>query len=81
MRWNAAINYTMLKSEALIFKLSVFDILKTNLNINSVANRNMITTIQTNTLPQYVMLTATYNVRPYGGPKKKVGGRDALFLF
>ncbi len=81
VRWNAAINYTTLKTDALVFKLSVFDILKTNVNFSSSVNRNMITSSQTNTLPQYVMLTATYNVRPSGAPKKKVGGRDSFFLF
>jgi len=81
IRWNAAINYTVLKSEALVFRLSIFDILKTNINLNSYANRNMITINQTNTLPQYVMLGATYNVRPYGAAKKKVGGREKFLPF
>jgi len=81
LRWNAAVNYTMLKTEALGFKLSVFDILNTNISYNSFASRNMITFSQTNTLPQYVMLTATYNVKPYGGGKRKVGGRERLLLF
>jgi hypothetical protein len=80
-RWNAALNYTMLKSEALVFRLAVFDILKTNINFRSNVNGNTSYSTQTNTLPQYFMLTATYNVRPYGGAKKKVGGRDGLFLF
>ncbi|GAB2813816.1 outer membrane beta-barrel protein [Ferruginibacter profundus] len=80
-RWNAAVNYTMLKSEALVFKLSVFDILNTNINYTSSTFRNLINTNQTNTLPQYMMLTATYNVRPYGSGNKKVGGRERLFLF
>lgn len=81
VRWNAAVNFTMLKSEALVLKISVFDILKTNNNIYAFVNRNMITTIKTNTLEQYLMTTLTYNVRPYGGAKKKVGGRERLFLF
>jgi outer membrane receptor protein involved in Fe transport len=77
VRWNAAINVTALKSEALVFRLSVFDILKSNLNINSFANRNMLTTTQTNPLSQYGMLTATYNVRPMAA--KKNSGKSALF--
>ena len=80
-RWNAALNYTMLKTEALVFRLSVFDILKTNINFRSNVNGNTFYSNQTNTLPQYFMLTATYNVRPYGAAKRKVGGRDGLFLF
>lgn len=81
VRWNAAINYTMLKSEALVLKLYVFDILKTNRSQWSSVNRNMITNFQTNTLTQYGLATLTYNVRPYGSAKKKVGGRERLFLF
>lgn len=79
-RWNAAVNFTMLKSEALVLKLSVFDILKTNRNQYALVNRNMITRVETNTLPQYFMTTITYNVRP-NGIKKKVGGKERLFLF
>jgi hypothetical protein len=81
VRWNAAVNFTMLKSEALVLKLSVFDILKTNNNVYAYVNRNMLTTSQTNTLEQYFMATLTYNVRPYGSAKRKVGGRERLFLF
>jgi len=81
VRWNAAINYAFLKSEALVLKLSVFDILKSNNNIYAYANRNMLTTNQTNVMEQYFMATVTYNVRPYGGAKKKIGGRERLFLF
>ncbi len=80
VRWNAAVNYTMLKSEALVLKLYVFDILKTNRNTYSYVNRNMLTVYQTNTLSQYGLATLTYNIRPYGA-KKKVGGRERLFLF
>lgn len=81
VRWNAAVNYTMLKSEALVLKLYIFDILKTNRNLYSYVNRNMITVFQTNALTQYGLATLTYNVRPYGSTKKKVGGRERLFLF
>lgn len=81
VRWNAALNYTMLKSEALVLKLYVFDILKTNKNLYSNANRNVLTVYETNTLSQYGLATLTYNVRPYGSAKKKVGGRERLFLF
>lgn len=80
VRWNAAVNFTMLKNEAGVLKLSVFDILDQNRNLWSSANRNMIATTQTNALPQYFMGTFTYNVRP-AGVKKKVGGRERLFLF
>lgn len=80
VRWNAAVNFTMLRDETGVLRLSVFDILDQNKNISAYANRNMITTSQTNALTQYFMATFTYNVRP-GGVKKKVGGRERLFLF
>lgn len=81
VRWNAALNYTMLKSEALVLKLYVFDILKTNKSLYSNVNRNVIMVYQTNTLTQYGLATLTYNVRPYNSARKKVGGKERLFLF
>lgn len=80
VRWNAAINFTMLKNEVGVLKLSAFDLLDQNRNMSSYANRNTLTTYQTNALTQYFMATFTYNVRP-AGVKKKVGGRERLFLF
>lgn len=80
VRWNAALNITMLPGEVGVLRLSVFDILDQNKNISSYANRNMISTSQTNALSQYFMATFTYNVRP-AGVKKKVGGKERLFLF
>lgn len=80
VRWNAAINFTMLKDEVGVLRLSVFDILNQNQNAYAVVNRNMITSSQTNALSQYFMATFTYNVRA-AGVKKKVGGRERFFLF
>lgn len=80
MIWNAAVNFTMLKDEAGVLKLSVFDILNRARNISSYAYRNMITTSQTNILSQYFMATFTYNVRA-AGVKKKIGGRERFFFF
>lgn len=80
VRWNAAVNFTMLRDEVGVLRLSVFDILDQNRAITSSVNRNMFTTSQANALAQYFMATFTYNVRP-AGVKKKVGGRERLFLF
>jgi hypothetical protein len=80
VRWNAAVNFTMLKDEVGVLKLSVFDILKTGNNVWAYANRNVITTTQQNILPQYFMATFTYNVRA-AGVKKKIGGRERFFFF
>lgn len=80
VRWNAALNITMLKDETGVLKFSVFDILNQNKNISSYANRNTLSFSQTNTLTQYFMATFTYNVRA-AGVKKRIGGRERLFFF
>jgi len=80
IRWNAAINFTMLKDEKGILKISVFDITNNGNSINTNVNRNVISTFQTNVLSRYLMATFTYNIRTIGGAKKKVGG-ERLFLF
>lgn len=80
VRWNAAVNITMLKNEAGVLKLSVFDILNQNNNIWTNTSRNMIVTGYSNVLSRYVMATFTYNVRP-SGASKKVGGRERFLLF
>ncbi len=80
VRWNAAVNFTMLKNEVGVLKLSVFDILRRNNSIWVSSARNTMTTIESNILQQYFMATFTYNVRA-AGVKKKVGGRESLFQF
>lgn len=80
VRWNAAVNFTFLKDEVGVLKLSVFDILKTGNNVWSWASGNRITTTQQNILPRYFMATFTYNVRA-AGVKKKIGGRERFFFF
>lgn len=80
VQWNAALNITMLKNEAAVLKLAVNDILNRNNNVWVTANRNTVTTTQGNILGQYFLATFAYNVRP-AGAKKKVGGRERLFLF
>lgn len=80
LKWNAALNITMLKNEVGVLKLAVNDILNRNNSIWVNANRNMITTTQNNILGQYFLATFTYNVRA-AGVKKKVGGRERLFIF
>ena len=80
LKWNAALNITMLKNEVGVLKLAVNDILNRNNNIWVNANRNTITTSQSNILGRYFLATFTYNVRA-AGVKKKVGGRESLFNF
>ena len=80
LRWNAALNITMFKNEAGVLKLFVNDILNRNNQVSVGVNRNIVTISQNNILGQYFLATFTYNVRP-AGVKKKVGGRDRLFMF
>ena len=80
VRWNAAVNFTMLKDEKGVLKLSIFDILNNGNSIGTHVNGNVITTSQTNILTRYIMATFTYNIRTIGGAKKKVGG-ERLFMF
>jgi len=61
-------------------KFTVNDILDRNNNIQTAPNRNMITISQEIILRGYFFATFTYNVRP-AEVKKKVGGRDRLFMF
>lgn len=80
VRWNAAINFTMLKSEAAVLKFAIYDILNRTNNVWTSANRNVVTTQSQNVLGQYFLATFTYNIRPFGNMNKKVGG-SRLFLF
>lgn len=79
-RWNAALNITMFKNESGVLKFFVNDILNRNSSISVSVNRNSITTTRNNILGRYFLATFTYNVRP-AGAKKRVGGRDRLFMF
>lgn len=74
LRLNMAINFTMLKDEKGVLKISVWDLLNRNNNIGLSTLRNMVTATQSNVLTRYVMATFTYNIRSIGGAKKKVGG-------
>jgi len=78
-RWNAAINFTMLKNEAGVLRISAYDLLNRNNSVRMNVNRNMITTNITNVLSQYFMATFTYNIRA-AGASKKVGGQKLLLF-
>jgi len=80
IRWNGALNITMLKNEAGVLKLAVNDILDRNQSIWVNANRNTITTTENNILGRYFLATFSYNVRP-AGVKRRIGGRERLFNF
>lgn len=78
--WNAAVTLLMLKGDAGLLKLSVFDILDRNNGLYRYTTQNQIVDNQTNVLQRYGALSFTYNIRNLGAPKK-IGGRDRLFIF
>jgi hypothetical protein len=79
VRWNAGVNFTILKEERGVLNLRVYDILNQNNFVQTNATRNMVNITSTNVLPRYFMATFTYNVRAMGAAKRKVGG--SLFNF
>jgi len=79
VRWNAALNVTMLKNEAGVLRLGVYDILQKMNNTDVVLSQNMLKYSRGNVLGNYYMATFTYNIRPTGA-KKKVGGQSLLLF-
>jgi hypothetical protein len=79
VRWNAGVNFTMLKDERGVLSLRAYDILNRNNSVTTSVSRNMISVINSNVLPRYFMATFTYNVRALNAAKRKVGG--SLFNF
>lgn len=79
IRWNGAVNITMLKDERGVLRLAVYDILNQNNSINVSARGNMVTTSESNVLPQYFLATFTYNMRAAGASKKVGGSRLLMF--
>jgi Outer membrane protein beta-barrel family/Carboxypeptidase regulatory-like domain len=79
IRWNGAVNITMLKDERGVLRLSVYDLLNQNNNYNVSANRNIVSTTYSNVLPQYFLATFTYNMRAIGASKKVGGSRLLMF--
>lgn len=79
VRWNAALNITMMKNEAGVLRLGVYDILRKMNNTDVVLSQNMLRYSRGNVLGNYYMATFTYNIRPTGA-KKKVGGQSLLLF-
>lgn len=79
IKWNGAVNITMLKDEKGVLRLAIYDILNQNNNVNVTARSNVVTVNQTNILPQYFLITFTYNMRAVGASKKVGGSRLLMF--
>ena len=76
--WRAAVNYTFLKDERGVLKLSAFDILNQVRDADIYTNQNQVIFSTNNTLQRYFMLSFTYNMFA-AGAKKKVGGQWNLW--
>ena len=79
VRWQAGVNYLFLKDEKGQLKLSVYDLLKQNINVYRYTGENYVSDTQNSTLTRYFMLTFTYNLRNFAGGK--VGGKDRSMFF
>ncbi len=79
VRWNVAVNFTMLKNEAAVLRLGVYDLLQKINNMSVNLSQNTLTYSNSNVLGNYYMATFTYNMRPTGA-SKKVGGRSLLLF-
>jgi hypothetical protein len=78
VRMNAGVNFLFLKEDKGQLKLSVFDLFKQNVSVNTYANENYVSDVQTTTLTRYFMLSFIYNIRTFSGGK--VGGKERSFM-
>ena len=67
--WNAGLAYKFMKRMAEV-KLSVFDLLNQNNNINRTVTETYIEDTRSNVLNRYYMLTFTYNIRKFKAQAK-----------
>ncbi len=79
VKWSAAVNFTMLKNDAGVLRLGVYDLLRKINNTAVNLSQNTLTYSNSNVLGNYYMATFTYNLRPTGA-NKKVGGRSLLLF-
>jgi len=67
--WNAGMGYKFLSDRSLDVRLNVYDILNQNRAITRNVTETYIEDSRTNILQRYLMLTATYTLRRFGGKK------------
>jgi hypothetical protein len=69
--WNAWIGKKFMKSDALLVKLSVNDLLQENIGFNRQVNSNFITQNTYSTISRYLFLSVTWNFNKTGGGAAK----------
>ncbi len=62
---NASIAYKFMKNEAMEAKLSVYDLLNQNTNVNRNVTETYVEDTRSNILKQYFMITLTYSLRKF----------------
>lgn len=72
--WNASVAKSLLKDKTLEIKLSAFDMLKQNQNINREVNAQYIEDQRNINLTRYLMLQATYFLNKAGRPEPQKDG-------
>lgn len=71
--WNAYATWRFMKMKQAEIKLSIFDILRQNQNIDNFANNNTTGTTITNGIQQFYMVSLSYFPRRFGGRSGKSG--------
>lgn len=72
--WTPSIAKQLFKKKTGEIRLSVFDVLNKNLNIDRSINDNIIRDVQTVVLKRYFMLTFVYNLRKFGATNQQTPG-------
>lgn len=70
--WTPSIAKQLFKKKTGEIRLSVFDVLNRNLNIDRSINDNVIRDVQTVVLKRYFMLTFVYNLRRFGATNQQM---------
>lgn len=69
--WNAAVGYKFLKNNLGELRLSVFDIMRQNKNVDRNVTETYYEDVETNALQHYFLLTFSYTVRYFKGVSTK----------
>jgi len=69
--WNASIGYKILARKNAEISIKGFDLLNNAQNINRRVNENNISSVISNTLNRYFLMSFTYNLRNFGGNNRK----------
>ena len=69
--WNASFAKKFFQMNIVEIKFTIYDILKQNDGINRIIGENYFEDIRSNVVPQFFMLTASYNLNRFGINKQQ----------